>query len=342
MAGEQRGDRGRRELKPGSFEARGMHAHFAFHDLAPRTASFREDVLHGLSRAQKALPPKYFYDDVGSALFEAICALQEYYPTRVETALLEHHAADIAARLGPDTALIEFGSGASRKSKVLIEAARPAVYVPIDISAAALRAAGDRLQQDFPELAIVAVCADYSRALPLPDLSAFEPQRRVIFFPGSTIGNFDTQESVRFLRNAAQLAGSGGALVIGVDVPKERGVLEAAYDDPQGVTAAFNLNLLARINRELGGDFDLRAFRHRAFYSEALGRIEMHLASCRPQQVRVGAETFAFAAGETIHTENSYKYSVPQFQALAAGAGFAPRASWVDAAGLFSLHYMTC
>jgi dimethylhistidine N-methyltransferase len=319
-----------------------MNAHFAFHDLAPRTASFREDVLRGLAQAQKALPPKYFYDEVGSALFEAICALQEYYPTRVETALLESHAGDIAARLGAETALIEFGSGASRKSRVLIEAARPAVYVPIDISGAALRAAGERLRGDFPALPIVAVCADYSRPLALPDLSAFAPKRRVIFFPGSTIGNFDPQDSVHFLRNAAQLAGSGGALVIGVDVPKERAVLEAAYDDPQGVTAAFDLNLLARINRELGADFDLRAFRHRAFYCERLGRIEMHLESCKAQQVRIGDQTFAFAAGETIHTENSYKYSVPQFEALAAGAGFAARASWLDASGLFSLHYMTC
>jgi dimethylhistidine N-methyltransferase len=319
-----------------------MNAHFAFHDLAPRTASFRDDVLHGLAQVQKALPPKYFYDEVGSALFEAICVLQEYYPTRVETALLERHAGDIAARIGVDAALIEFGSGASRKSRVLIEAARPAVYVPIDISGTALHAAGERLQRDFPALPIVAVCADYSRPLRLPDLTAFAPRQRVIFFPGSTIGNFDPQESVQFLRNAAHLAGSGGSLVIGVDVPKERAVLEAAYDDPQGVTAAFNLNLLARINRELGANFDLRSFRHRARYSERLSRIEMHLESCRPQQVRIGAETFAFGAGETIHTENSYKYSVPQFEALAAGAGFVPRASWVDAAGLFSLHYMIC
>lgn len=319
-----------------------MSRHFAFHDLAPRTASFRDDVVHGLAQAQKALPPKYFYDDVGSALFEAICALQEYYPTRVETDLLERHAGDIAARLGPSTALIEFGSGASRKSRVLIEAARPAVYVPIDISGAALRAAAEGLQRDFPALPIVAVCADYSRPLALPDLNAFGSRRRVIFFPGSTIGNFDPLESVDFLRNAARLAGAGGALVIGVDVPKERAVLEAAYDDPQGVTAAFNLNVLARINRELGANFDLRAFRHRAVYSEQLGRIEMHLESCNGQQVRIGDETFSFAAGETIHTESSYKYEVPQFQTLAAGAGFAPTAAWVDAAGLFSLHYMTC
>jgi len=317
-------------------------ARFAFHDLAPRSASFRDDVLKGLGQSQKTLAPKYFYDDVGSALFEAICALTEYYPTRVETALLEERAGEIAALLGPECGLIEFGSGASRKSRIVIEAARPAVYVPIDIAAGALRDACARLERDFPVLPIVAVCADYSRPLALPDLAAFGAKRRAIFFPGSTIGNFDPEESVRFLENAARVAGSGGALLIGVDVPKERAVLESAYDDPQGVTAAFNLNLLARINRELGGNFDLRAFRHRVFYDENRSRIEMHLESCKAQEVRIGAERFAFAAGETVHTENSYKYSVPEFHALAARAGFTPCQSWLDAGARFSLHYMTC
>jgi dimethylhistidine N-methyltransferase len=319
-----------------------MQAGFAFHDLLPHTTSFRDDVLHGLAQPQKALAPKYFYDAVGSALFEAICALPEYYPTRVETALLQQRAAEIAGLLGARSALIEFGSGASHKSRVLLAAAQPAVYVPIDISGSALHAAAERLQRDFPALPIVAVCADYSRPLELPGLGAFGPRRRVVFFPGSTIGNFDPEEAVDFLRNVAQIAGSGGALVIGVDVPKASALLEAAYDDPQGVTAAFNLNVLARINRELDADFDLRAFRHRAIYSQSLDRVEMHLESCKQQQVRVGAATFAFASGETIHTENSYKYTVPQFQSLAARAGFTARASWLDAAGLFSLHYMTC
>ncbi len=314
----------------------------AFHDLSPRASSFRDDVLRGLGASPKRLPPKYFYDEIGSALFDAICALPEYYPTRVETALIQTHAAAIAGALGGRCALIEFGSGASRKSRLLITAARPAVYVPIDIARETLRQAAEDLCHAFPELPVVAVCADYSQPFQLPDLVPYRPRRRVVFFPGSTIGNFDPDEAVAFLANARGLAGAGGALVIGVDLRKDMGVLTAAYDDPQGVTAAFNLNVLARINRELGADFDLRAFRHRAWYAQAPGRIEMHLESCRDQDVRIGTTRIAFACGETIHTEDSYKYSVPGFQALAARAGFRPAACWVDDANLFSIHYMTC
>lgn len=313
-----------------------------FHDLSPRAASFRDDVLRGLGDSPKHLPPKYFYDAVGSALFDAICALPEYYPTRVETALIQAHAADIASALGASCALIEFGSGVSRKSRLLIEAARPAVYVPIDIARETLRVAAEGLRQSFPGLPILAVCADYSTALELPALSQFAPRRRAIFFPGSTIGNFDPDEAVAFLAGARRLAGPGGALVIGVDLRKDKSVLEAAYDDPQGVTAAFNLNVLARINRELDADLDLRAFRHRAWYDETLGRIEMHLQAERDQTALIGGARIAFARGETIHTESSYKYTVPGFQSLAARAGFQPAACWVDAAGLFSIHYMTC
>ena len=313
-----------------------------FHDLSPRVADFRSDVLAGLRAVPKQLPPKYFYDAVGSALFDAICALPEYYPTRVETALMQGHAAALAQALGEDCALIEFGSGVSRKSRLLIAAARPAVYVPIDISRETLRAAAEGLRQSFADLPVVAVCADYSAPLELPRLAAYRPRRRAIFFPGSTIGNFDPDEAVGFLANARVLAGPGGALLIGVDLAKDSAILQAAYDDPQGVTAAFNLNVLARINRELGADFDLRAFRHRAWYAQAQSRIEMHLESQRAQQVRVGAERIDFAAGETIHTENSYKYTVAGFQALAARAGFEARACWVDAERRFSIHYMTC
>jgi dimethylhistidine N-methyltransferase len=319
-----------------------MTSRVVFHDLSPRVASFRDDVLRGLGDAPKHLPPKYFYDDVGSALFDAICALPEYYPTRVETALIQEHAAEIAAALGSRCALIEFGSGVSRKSRLLIEAARPAVYVPIDIARETLRSAAEGLRQSFPQLPVAAVCADYSSQFELPELAEYQPRRRAIFFPGSTIGNFDPDDALAFLAGARRVAGPGGALVIGVDLRKDRAVLEAAYDDPQGVTAAFNLNLLARVNRELGADFDLRAFRHRAWYADAPGRIEMHLQSERDQEVRLGAARFAFARGETIHTENSYKYTVSGFQSLARQAGFAPAACWVDAAGLFSVHYMTC
>ena len=305
-------------------------------------SSFRDDVLAGLSRSPKQIAPKYFYDTVGSALFDAICGLEEYYPTRTETALLERHRAEIVAELGPHSALIEFGSGMSRKSRILIAAAEPAVYVPIDISRETLLAAADNLVWTFRWLRVVAVCADYSRPVAVPALDAFAPRRRVIFFPGSTIGNFDPQDAIGFLRNAAALAGNGGGLLIGVDLKKDKRTLDAAYDDPQGVTAAFNLNLLARINRELGADFDVRAFRHRAEYVADRGRIELHLESQRLQSVSIGSERFAFERGETIHTENSYKYSVQEFQELAARAGFAARRCWVDDQQLFSIHYLQC
>lgn len=314
----------------------------AFHDLAPLASRFREDVIAGLSRSQKTLVPKYFYDDVGSALFEAICALPEYYPTRTELALMETHASAMAERLGPRCALVEFGSGASRKSRLLIAATRPCVYVPIEISRETLRAAADGLHRSFPDLTIVAVCADYSMSFELPPLERYGARRRVMYFPGSTIGNFDPEEAMGFLRQLVRLAGPGGGLLIGVDLRKDKAVLDAAYDDPQGVTAAFNLNLLARMNRELGADFDLRSFRHRAFYSQERGRIEMHLESARDQTVRIGDAAFAFRCGETIHTENSYKYAAAEFQALATCAGFRPRDCWVDDAGLFSIHYMEC
>lgn len=313
-----------------------------FLDLAPTTGSFRDDVIEGLGRHPKQLAPKYFYDAVGSALFDAICGLEEYYPTRTETAMMERHRAEIAAELGSRCALIEFGSGMSRKSRILIEGVAPAVYVPIDISRETLRAAADNLVWHFPSLRVVAICADYSQPVDIPDLAQFARERRVIFFPGSTIGNFDPHEAIEFLRAAARIAGPGGGLLIGVDLKKDKAILEAAYDDPQGVTAAFNLNLLARINRELGADFDVRAFRHRAAYDEHKGRIEMHLESLRFQSVFIDSERFVFERGESIHTENSYKYSVEEFQALAAHAGFAPRRCWIDDRRLFSIHYLQC
>lgn len=314
----------------------------AFHDLAQPAYRFRDDVTEGLSRPQKALVPKYFYDEVGSALFEAICALPEYYPTRTELALMESHAPAMARHLGPRCALIEFGSGASRKSRILIAASRPCVYVPIDIARETLRAAADGLHRAFPELPIAAVCADYSATFDLPSLDRYGARRRVMYFPGSTIGNFDPEEIVSFLARLVRLAGPGGGLLIGVDLRKDKVLLEAAYDDPPGVTAAFNLNLLARINRELAADFDLRAFRHRAFYSQERGRIEMHLESRTDQTVRIAGRAFEFRQGETIHTENSYKFAVDEFQALAACAGFRACECWVDDARLFSIHYMTC
>jgi L-histidine N-alpha-methyltransferase len=299
-------------------------------------ARFRRDVIAGLSLPRKALPPKYFYDARGSRLFEAICGLREYYPTRAELQLMRQHMGAIARFAGRGCALIEYGSGAGRKSRLLIEALRPSAYIPVDISDDALRGAAERLRRRFPRLAIHLVHGDFSRPLRIPMAQA--KGRRVVYFPGSTIGNLTPAEAHAFLRATRRQVGPGGAMLVGVDLKKDVALLHAAYNDAKGVTAAFNLNLLARINRELGGDFALRRFRHYAFYNASLGRIEMHLVSRARQTARVGRARFAFEAGESIHTENSYKYSVDEFRALARRAGFRPAQVWLDRRGLFAQH----
>jgi dimethylhistidine N-methyltransferase len=312
----------------------------SFVDLRPATGSFLEDVLAGLGASPKALSPKYFYDARGCELFEAICELPEYYPTRTELALMRDCAADMAAQLGGDVLLIEFGSGASVKTETLLRTLRPAAYVPVDIAAEALRASTARLAADFTQLPIIAVCADYLQPLRVPELARVRASRRVIYFPGSTIGNLTPEEALTFLERARSLAGAQGAMLVGVDLKKDPGLLHAAYNDAQGVTAAFNLNLLRRINRELAADFDLAAFRHVAFYDAAAGRIEMHLESLQVQTVTVGGHSFAFDAGERLHTENSCKYSVGEFRRLAQAAGFRPERVWVDADRLFAVHLL--
>ncbi|MGE3161226.1 MAG: L-histidine N(alpha)-methyltransferase [Burkholderiales bacterium] len=300
--------------------------------------SFREDVIEGLSQAQKALPPKYFYDAEGSRLFEAICRLPEYYPTRAELALTRGHLADIARFAGRGCELIEYGSGASLKTRLLIGALRPSVYVPVDISPSALAKAAQRLAREFGWLHVFAVTGDFSQPLRLPVYRARAGRRRVVYFPGSTIGNMTPGEAHAFLAMSRAQVGAGGAMLIGVDLKKDANVLHAAYNDARGVTARFNLNLLARINRELGANFDLRRFRHYAFYNAPLSRIEMHLVSLARQAVRIGRHRFEFDRGETIHTENSCKYSVEAFRALAADAGFRGAKLWQDRRGLFALH----
>jgi dimethylhistidine N-methyltransferase len=315
-------------------------AGYAFRDLQPETGGFLEDVLAGLAKPQKELSPKYFYDARGSGLFEAICELPEYYLTRTESAIMHARGADMARHLGHGCALIEFGSGSGRKTRILIEAAAPAAYLAIDIARAQLEATAAELARDFPALEVAAICADYSRPIALPQLVAPGSRRRVIYFPGSTIGNLTPAEARVFLRNARDLAGAGGGLLIGVDLKKDTAVLNAAYNDTRGVTAEFNLNLLARINRELGAAFDLSAFRHFAYYNEALGRIEMHLVSTRAQSVTIGGGVFRFRPDETIHTENSYKYSIPEFQELGRSAGLAPAECWTDPERLFAVHYL--
>jgi L-histidine Nalpha-methyltransferase len=314
---------------------------FEFRDLKPGTGSFLNDVVQGLSAPRKTLPPKYFYDERGSHLFEAICELPEYYPTRTELAMLEAAAPDIAHRVGAGSAIVEYGSGAGTKPRLLVRALQPRVYVAVDIAGEQLRSAVGALAREFPNVRMVAICADYTHALPLGDIDKSDVSRRVVFFPGSTIGNFDPPEALAFLTNACTVAGRGGAMLIGVDLKKDERVLHAAYNDAAGITAAFNLNVLTRINRELEGDFDLDGFEHRAHYDANAGRIEMHLVSRRAQRVRVAGREFAFAAGETIHTENSYKYSIDEFQALAARAGFGAEHCWVDPQRLFSIHYLT-
>jgi L-histidine Nalpha-methyltransferase len=314
-------------------------ARFAFLDLAPGEESFRDAVVHGLARPRKAIPCKFFYDERGSALFERICRLPEYYLTRTEIAILEQNADEIAAQMGAYSRMIEFGSGASHKARILLQALdRPVAYVPVDISREHLRVEAASLAGDFPEVAIVAVCADYTGPFALPSLPG-PSGKRVGFFPGSTIGNFEPDTALRFLANCAQILGPGGEMLIGVDLKKDSRILDAAYNDRAGVTALFNLNLFERINRELDGDLDLDLFEHFAFYSESKGRIELYIRSLADQQAAIAGRRFYFTAGELIHTEYSYKYSVAELRRLAAGAGFRPVDTWTDPAELFSVHY---
>ncbi|MGD8957716.1 MAG: L-histidine N(alpha)-methyltransferase [Chromatiaceae bacterium] len=314
----------------------GVTARVHFHDLQPPTADMHAEVLAGLALPDKRIPPKFFYDAEGSRLFDAICNLPEYYPTRTEIGILRRYGAEMATRLGRDVLLVELGSGSSLKIRILLDALRPAAYMPVDISKEHLLQSANALAAAFPSLQIHAVCADYSAPFRLPVDDLDYP--RAAFFPGSSVGNFDPGDAERFLRSVGDLLGGGGRLLIGVDLVKDHQLLEAAYNDADGVTAAFNLNLLAHINRELDADFDLSGFRHKAFFDPVLSRIEMHLVSRRDQRAQVAGQTISLASGESIHTENSYKYSIEGFQALARRAGFEPEQVWTDPAPLFSVH----
>ena len=309
-----------------------------FYDLHPGAASLRDEVLAGLSRTPKAIPPKFFYDERGSKLFDAICELPEYYLTRTEVGILQARAREIAELAGPECLLIELGSGASKKVRLLLEALRPSAYMGIDISRDFLLASTRRLAADYPWLDVHAACADFSQAL---NLSYCPVEfKKLAFFPGSSIGNFEPDEAVEFLARLQELLDHDGALLTGVDLKKDPEILNAAYNDAQGVTAAFNLNLLQRIRNELDAMLDIEGFEHQAFYNEAAGRMEMHLASRRNQQIRIESRRFRCETGETIRTENSYKYTVAEFQALARRAGFVPAQVWTDPSGLFSVHYL--
>ena len=300
-------------------------------------SDFARDVVAGLNATPKRIPPKYFYDTAGSRLFERITALPEYYPTRTEMQILRDKAGAIAGLVPADGALVEFGSGSSAKVRLLLaKLPKLGAYVPVDISGEFLGEEAARLRSEHPRLRVVPLAADFTKPFVVP-----EPVRdlaRAGFFPGSTIGNFDPDDAKAFLRNAASALGPGAAFIVGVDLVKDEDVLNRAYDDAEGVTAAFNLNLLARANRELKADFDLDAFAHHAFFNEEQSRIEMHLVSRRAQQVHVAGATFAFDEGETIHTENSYKYTVDSFLRLAADAGWRGSDVWTDKDRLFSVH----
>lgn len=311
--------------------------HIASDNSAAR--QFASDLLAALATRPRSIAPKYFYDHEGSRLFDQICDLPEYYPTRTELGILRERASEIAAQMGANAELVEFGAGSLTKVRLLLDAMQtPSRYVPIDISGEHLALAAKSLQVDYPNLQVSPVVADYTQPFSLP-ISSPGTGQRVGFFPGSTVGNFTPVEAIEFFRMAAKVL-KGGALIVGADLIKEPSTLHAAYSDALGVTAAFNLNLLTRANRELGSNFDVSQFAHSAFYNAPLQRIEMHLMSRKRQTVSLQGQSFEFEEGETLHTENSYKFTVSGLRALALQGGFKPGPVWTDAKGLFSLHWL--
>ncbi len=308
------------------------------YDHKPALADMRDEVLAGLRARPRRISPKYFYDARGSRLFQAITELPEYYPTRTEIRLLRRHGVAIRECVGDSCLLVEFGSGTNAKIRLLLETVRPAAYMPLDISLDQLSRAAAELAEDYPWLEVHAACLDYSHAVTLPEIAA--AGRRVAFFPGSSIGNFEPATAVTFLARVRQLVAPAGGLLLGVDLVKDPGVLEAAYNDVQGVTAAFNRNLLHHVRRRLGATVAPGQFGHVAVYNATRQRIEMYLESLADQVVSIGGERFAFRRGERIHTENSYKYHAEQIAGLAAGAGFSVSHSWLDERGYFGLFYL--
>jgi dimethylhistidine N-methyltransferase len=320
-----------------------------FFDDQPVAADILTEVISGLSQPNKILPAKYFYDEQGSKLFEAITQLPEYYPTRVEINLLREHRETIATLLKDDVWLLEYGSGASLKIRLLLQAIRPNCYVPMDISKDFLLASAESLMEDYPWLNVYAACVDYSQPVRLP-ADMITSAQKLGFFPGSSIGNFSPQEAQIFLQGVRKTLGKDGAMLIGIDLQKDKQVLEAAYNDCQGVTAAFNFNILQHINRVLGTQFNVDYFEHKAIYSEEKNRVEMHLVSTMDQIVKIsdtitaGSESknITFQTGESIHTENSYKYSKKGFTDLVEGAGFEVRECWSDEKDYFAMFYLHC
>lgn len=312
---------------------------FILIDRHPESTHLREEALAGLTSTPKFLPAKLFYDTAGSALFEEITQQPEYYLTNAELSILSKHGEDIARQIGPGAIVIEYGSGNSRKICTLLDRLpQVRAYVPVDISREFLAQAADHITKRYPTLSVIAICSDYTKPLELPVEASTSP--RVVVFLGSSIGNFEPLSAVQFLRDASQPLGPGDGLLIGVDLKKSPHLLDRAYNDGRGVTAAFNQNILKRLNHELGASFHLESFQHRAFYNPRQGRVEMHLISLVPQTVQVAGVDIALAQRETIHTENSYKYTVDELHHLALLAGLNPRATWVDSDRQFSLHYL--
>ena len=307
--------------------------------VPPAASDLLADIIAGLSSDPRTLPSKYFYDERGAALFQKICELPEYYITRTEIDILDRYRAEIASQLGPNIELIGLGTGAGTKTRILVEALlTPAAYIPVDISEKQLRKSSALFRKIFPNLEVLPVCADYLQAVTLPS-PRHKAARNVVYFPGSTIGNFEPKEALEFLCRIANVSGRGGGLLIGVDLQKDQNVIEAAYNDKAGVTAEFNLNLLAHINRETGANFDLSRWQHRAIYNAEAGRIEMYLISATDQTVCIQDREFRFRASEKILTEHSYKHAPEGFIALARQAGFDFVKLWTDDARLFGVFY---
>lgn len=318
---------------------RSKHLTLQMLDFAPTCTTLRQEIMQGLQQSPKKLPSKYFYDEPGSRLFAQICELEAYYPTRTEKRIMQQCVGELAELLGPGCLLIEYGSGNSLKTRMLLDTLKNlAGYVPIDISKECLKEAAIALAIAYPELEVLPVCADYTGQFELP-IPARVVRQRIGYFPGSTIGNFEPREARRFLQQIAHTC-SGGGLLIGVDLKKDFTVLHQAYNDPQGITARFNLNLLRRLNQELGADFQLARFRHYACYNPGEGRIEMHLVSLEEQVVHIDDIEIPFKRGESIWTESSYKYSLEEFARLARAAGFRVERAWCDEQQLFSVQYL--
>ena len=316
---------------------RKKHNSIYFYDYQPKQASFIDEVIQGMQQTPRKLEPKFFYDERGSQLFDAICDTEEYYPTKTEMAILKQNIDEIAGYIGEKCLLIEPGSGSSQKVRIMLDEVNPRAYMPLDISKDYLCYAANNIAEEFPWLEVHAACVDYTSPFLLP--CCHEDARKVAFFPGSSIGNFDPEQAVTFLKNIALLIDTSGGLLIGVDLKKETKILNAAYNDEAGITAEFNKNLLTRIRNELDADIDNTKFKHHAFYNEKMGRIEMHLVCKEDHTLSIDGHEFEFLKDESIHTESSYKYTIPEFQHLARKAGFIAQKVWTDSKGLFSVHY---